>query len=66
MECGFPHAGRAGRGALTGAVRAGAHAAQRRGRAGGKRMDLADRWAEMQLMARMARELFAQCAAAPA
>ena len=33
---------------------------------GGKRMELADSWAEMQLMARMARELFAQCAAAPA
>jgi hypothetical protein len=27
-------------------------------------MELTDRWAEMQMMARMARDLFAQCAAA--
>ena len=33
---------------------------------GGKRMELTDRWVEMQLIARMARELFSQCAAAPA
>jgi hypothetical protein len=32
---------------------------------GGKRMELTDRWSEMQMIARMARELFAQCAAAP-
>ena len=29
-------------------------------------MVLTDRWAEMQMIARMARDLFAQCAAAPA
>ena len=29
-------------------------------------MVLTDRWAEMQMIARMARELFSQCAAAPA
>lgn len=29
----------------------------------GKRIELADRWAEMQMMARMARDLFARCAA---